>query len=49
MYRSSIHETTGQTPCALAFGREIRLPIDVMFGEVQDTGIDLASRGILAD
>ena len=31
-YRTSIHESTKQTPFSLIFGREIRLPIDVMFG-----------------
>ena len=31
-YRTSVHESTKQTPFSLIFGREIRLPIDVMFG-----------------
>ena len=31
-YRSSIQKTTGETPFYLTFGREIRLPIDVVFG-----------------
>ena len=30
-YRTSIHETTGATPFSLMFGREARLPIDLMF------------------
>ena len=31
-YRSSVHETTGCSPSELMFGREIRLPVDLMFG-----------------
>ena len=31
-YRSSVHDTTGMTPAKLVFGREIRLPGDLMFG-----------------
>ena len=30
-YRTSIHETTGVTPFELMFGREPRIPEDVMF------------------
>ena len=30
-YRTSIHETTGVTPFELMFGREPRVPVDVMF------------------
>ena len=29
-YRSSIHETTKQTPACLMFGRELVLPIDLL-------------------
>ncbi|KRX28968.1 hypothetical protein T06_13877, partial [Trichinella sp. T6] len=28
-YRSSVHHTTGATPCLIIFGRELRLPVDV--------------------
>ena len=31
-YRSSVQETTGATPFSLMFGREVRLPVDIMFG-----------------
>ena len=31
-YRTSIHETTGTTPFSLMFGREVCLPVDLMYG-----------------
>lgn len=31
-YRSALHETTQQTPAKLLFGRELRLPIDLVLG-----------------
>ncbi|KAJ8956145.1 hypothetical protein NQ317_019737 [Molorchus minor] len=31
-YRSSVHETTGQTPVSIIMGRELRLPCDLKFG-----------------
>ncbi|VEN45007.1 unnamed protein product [Callosobruchus maculatus] len=30
-YRSAVHETTGETPASIVFGREHRLPCDLMF------------------
>ena len=35
-YRSSIHESTGQTPAALMFGWEVNLPIDLLLGSFTD-------------
>lgn len=35
-YRSSTHETTGVTPCCMMFGREINLPVDLMFGKTPE-------------
>ena len=31
-YRSSVHKTTKQTPACLMFGRELNLPIDLLYG-----------------
>ena len=31
-YRTAIHETTGCTPASLMLGRDLRLPIDLLFG-----------------
>jgi transposase InsO family protein len=31
-YRSSVQESTRQTPYFMTFGREVRLPLDIMFG-----------------
>ncbi|KAJ8958667.1 hypothetical protein NQ318_016392 [Aromia moschata] len=31
-YRSSVHETTGQTPASIVMGRELRPPCDLKFG-----------------
>ncbi|KAJ8952749.1 hypothetical protein NQ318_008063 [Aromia moschata] len=31
-YRSSVHETTGQTPASIVMDRELRLPCDLKFG-----------------
>ena len=32
-YRSSVHQTTGVSPCKMIFGREINLPVDLVFGQ----------------
>ena len=31
-YRSAVHESTKQTPAKLMFGREVNLPLDLLFG-----------------
>ena len=36
-YRSSVHETTKFTPFQMMFGRQFRLPIDIMFGTPEHT------------
>jgi len=36
-FRSSIHTSTQYTPYSLLFGREMRVPLDVMMGETQTT------------
>jgi hypothetical protein len=35
-YRASTHETTGMTTANMVFGRERRLPCDLMFGSPPD-------------
>ncbi|PNF24989.1 hypothetical protein B7P43_G08361 [Cryptotermes secundus] len=35
-YRASTHNTTGLTPAGLVFGRELRLPCDLLFGAPPD-------------
>jgi hypothetical protein len=35
-YRASTHDTTGFTPASLVFGRELRLPCDLLFGVPPD-------------
>ena len=36
-YRTSVHETTGATPFSLMFGRDPRLPEDIMYGIPSET------------
>ncbi|KRX24424.1 Retrovirus-related Pol polyprotein from transposon [Trichinella nelsoni] len=35
-YRSSVHHTTGATPSRVVFGRELRLPVDLVYGLPRD-------------
>ena len=46
-YRSSIQESTGQTPCKMMLGREVRLPIDLMLGPSPDE--PLVDAGVYAE
>ena len=32
-YRTAIHESTGQTPARQMMGHELRIPLDLMFGQ----------------
>lgn len=46
-YRSSVQESTGETPACIMFGREVRLPCDLEFGckpGVEIAGEDYVSR-----
>jgi hypothetical protein len=36
-YGASTHDTTGASPVRLVFGRELRLPCDLLFGAPPDT------------
>ncbi|UYV61692.1 K02A2.6-like [Cordylochernes scorpioides] len=41
-YRAAIHETTGQTPAKIMFGRELRLPCDLEFGSPEEPPAEVA-------
>ncbi|KRX54273.1 Retrovirus-related Pol polyprotein from transposon [Trichinella sp. T9] len=43
-YRSSVHHTTGATPCRIILGRELRLPVDVVYGLPQ--GMQAETTGV---
>ncbi|GFW27160.1 hypothetical protein TNCV_93861 [Trichonephila clavipes] len=36
-YRSAVHEITGYSPSQMLFGRDLRLPCDLLFGRPSDT------------
>ena len=44
-YRTSVHQTTGQTPARLMLGRDLRLPVDLLIGrpEMEHTKSDFAT------
>ncbi|GFX87607.1 retrovirus-related Pol polyprotein from transposon 412 [Trichonephila clavipes] len=35
-YRSAVHETTGYSPSQMLFGRDLRLPTDLLFSQPPD-------------
>ncbi|GFS55044.1 retrovirus-related Pol polyprotein from transposon 412 [Trichonephila clavipes] len=35
-YRSAVHETTGYSPSQMLFGRDLRLPADLLFSRPPD-------------
>ena len=45
-YRTSVHETTGQTPARLMLGRDLRLPVDLLIGrpELEHTKSGFATK-----
>ena len=43
-YRAGKHESTGFTPKFLVFGRENRMPIDLLLGPIQETDEDPARK-----
>lgn len=42
-YRSSVHHTTKGSPCLMMFGREIDLPIDLIFGKPREEPMEVNS------
>ena len=42
-YRSSIHNTKKVSPCLMMFGREITLPVDILFGHPKEEPRDESS------
>ena len=40
-YRATVHEGTKCTPNMLMFGREVKLPVDIMFGSVQQKNVPI--------
>lgn len=38
-YRSSVHESTGMSPCAVMLAREITLPIDLLYGTPENNHV----------
>ena len=33
-YRSSLHDTLGESPNTMMFGREVLMPVDLLFGKI---------------
>ena len=47
-YRSAVHEATEYTPARLMFGRELRLPVDLVTGRPPDVGLPTVTSGFAA-
>ncbi|GFW30785.1 retrovirus-related Pol polyprotein from transposon 412 [Trichonephila clavipes] len=39
VYRSAVHETTSYSPSQMLFGRDLRLPADLLFSRPPDTAL----------
>lgn len=44
-YKLSTHQSTGLTPNMLMLGKEIRLPTEIVFGSLDNTGETISSYG----
>ena len=42
-YRSSIHESTGVSPCSMMLGREITLPVDLVLGVPEEQNVECSN------
>ncbi|KAK9874212.1 hypothetical protein WA026_002568 [Henosepilachna vigintioctopunctata] len=42
-YRGSVHDTTGHTPAKVLFGRELRLPCDLLFGSPEEVRLEVGT------
>ena len=47
-YRSAVHEATEYSPARLMFGRELRLPVDLVTGRPPDVGLPAVTSGFAA-
>ncbi|CAF4942292.1 unnamed protein product [Rotaria socialis] len=46
--RTSVNETTGETPAFLNFGRDLKVPLDLIIGEkVQESSPDLPNNNVI--
>jgi hypothetical protein len=43
-YRTSVHSSTGMSPFHCLYGIDARLPVDIIFGQVPKTGIEIMNR-----
>ena len=40
-YRTAVQESTGQTPARLMMGHELRVPLDLMFGQPPGSSLEV--------